>query len=290
MKKRFLKKQVEKDKNIIGKIERSFLAATEEYMKEKKSKGNKISLVPIIKKDDHIKITESSLEIQLPDKDIKIKKKLIWFEETLELTAEQRDEILYSRKLPTYITSPIVRSLAEKQERFLLNGSSEDHNETLSNIGGARKLKVSSTESCEDKTQWQYKSGKEIVTDILTAVKTFEEESKNKVNVIAFSTALFELIKIKETVDGTSVLKDLQDKFPHIIFGENTNLLDEEGNETVVLLDKNPNFYGFLEVARVKLSGFTKNSKGGMNISFGGNLSELITVKPEAIMFLRGIV
>ncbi len=86
------------------------------------------------------------------------------------------------------------------------------------------------------------------------------------------------------------MLKDLQDKFPHIIFGENTNLLDEMGNETVVLLDKNPNFYGFLEVSRVKLSKFTKNSKGGMNISFGGNLSELITVKPEAIMFLRGTV
>lgn len=290
MKKKLLKKQIKKDKKIINKIEKSFLTATKEYMIEKKSKGNKISLVPIIEKDDHIKITESSLEIQSVDRDTKTKKKLIWFEETLQLTAEERDDIFHSKKIPTYITFPIVRSLAEKQEVFLLNGCSENHNEALSNIEGTRSLEVSSPETCKGKTEWQYKSGIEVANDILTAVKSFEEKSINKVNTIAFSPSLFELIKSKKTVAEVSVLKDLQGKLPHIILGENTILLDKEGKETVVLLDKNPAFYGFMEISRVKLSEFTKNSKGGMKISFSGNLSELITLRPEAIMFLRGTV
>lgn len=300
---------------VITKINDAFKASAKNYVEEKRKRLEAINLIPVIDKSTFPGIKATTTIVEIPRLGFTIKsiqrsfergknlprivfgramitKRLAWFGGEIVLDRQMEDEIKNGEVVPVSITNSLVRVISEDQNSFLMTGDSELGLEGLSNVTGSRVYIVSATGINNEgaaATEWKWKTGVQLVEDILEAVEEFEIDKKYKVDTIGLSPKFLALLKRKRLENNVTALVDLKAQLPNVEIGENIDLIDNNGMPTIVLLEKKAENFGVIQAEPIKN---TKNYTDGPDSVqiFEGKLSEIIATNPEAIMFLEGVI
>lgn len=298
---------------VVTKINNAFKASAKAYVEEKRKRMEAINLIPVISKSTFPGIKSTTTIVEIPKIGFSIKevkrsfergkglprivfgrdkltKRLAWFGGEIVVDRQMEDEIKKGEVVPTSLTNGLVRVISEDQNSFLMEGDSELGLEGLANVTGSRLFIVEATgdNGGTPATEWEYKTGLQLVEDVLGAVEAFEEDKKYKVDTIGFSPKFFGLLKRKRLENNVTALSDLKEQLPGVNMGNNIDLVDNNGEPAIVLLEKKAENFGTIQVEPIKN---TKNYNDGPDAVqiFEGKMSEIIGINPEAIMFLEGV-